>query len=123
MSLRRKDVEFVASPGERLVVLQDGINRDVLTYGKKSVAVVVVVKRSPLLPKQLGLVKQVPLVFRDRELRSVLILRPSIILSRYADNRGSILPLRGLIVKTTDPLNYEFISAGASDCFPGPMTY
>ena len=62
MPLGRQDEELVAAPAERLVVLQDGIDRDVLGEGEEGVAVVVVVEGAAGLPEQLGLIEEVALV-------------------------------------------------------------
>ena len=72
VALGGDDLEFHVAPGEGFVVLEIGVDGDVLGEGEEGVAVVVVVVDALVLPEEFGLVEEVAFVFGDGDFGAVL---------------------------------------------------
>ena len=72
VALGGDDFKFDVEPGEGFVVLQGGVDGDVLGEGEEGVAVVVVVVDALVLPEEFGLVEEVAFVFGDGDFGAVL---------------------------------------------------
>ena len=73
VSLRRQNKEFIIAPDEGFVVVECGVNCNIAARGKEIVPAVVVVVDPPRLPEQLDLLEEMPLIFRDGNLRARLL--------------------------------------------------
>ena len=89
-------LEFHVAPGEGLVVLEVGVDGDVLGEGEEGVAVVVVVVDALVLPEEFGLVEEVAFVFGDGDSGAV-----------PAEARGAP-GLVAVVVGVEDPLDLAY---------------
>ena len=71
VALGGDDLEVDVAPGEGLVILEVGVDGDVLGEGEEGVAVVVVVVDAFVLPEEFGLVEEVAFVLGDGDFGTV----------------------------------------------------
>ena len=72
VALGGDDLELDVAPGEGFVVLEVGVDGDVLGEGEEGVAVVVVVVDALVAPEEFGLVEEVAFVFGDGDFGAVV---------------------------------------------------
>ena len=96
VALGGDDFKFYVAPGEGFVVLEVGVDGDVLGEGEEGVAVVVVVVDALVLPEEFGLVEEVAFVFGDGDFGAVLA------------EAGGAPGLVAVVVGVEDPLDLAY---------------